>query len=982
MKGFDKQAAVVFCRYKVALSHPTDPSKDRSQPQDERTILPAGDMDRTIPGNSESDRTIPGGQQQDSPGGGIGEGIFPRVEARLDRIADCKIEKRLGSGGFGDVWLAVQESDLLKRRVAIKLLKRGMDSEAVLERFDLERKVLNTLNHPNIARLFGGGVTEDGRSYFIMEFVEGLTLEAWCERQTLGVPERLSLLRQIASALAHAHEKGIVHRDIKPANVLVGVDGVPKLLDFGIAKIVNPDVNANDRSHQTLPGEIGPLTPVYASPEQLRGEPLAASTDVYSFGVMMYEILSGRPPFDFTNLPFDEVRRQVCETMPLRPSDKGTMTVVKGDGKTTTGGSTGSATDRLRKGLRGDLDNIVLMAMRKETARRYASMPALIADIDAFLEGRPVSARPNSAGYRATKWLGRNRIRVMLATASVVAVAGSIAWWVYAKQAAEAQAAADQAAAIQKTAESEAAKKVIGLGSNVADYAAEAKAAEQVLVDAEASARQQLKADPTDAQATLRLVRALYKRAGLMERSRNVRDGLPLTSELVELARSLESKSKSDADRRTLMLALRARGDMFLAANELPQARQVLAESLALAAADAAKKPDEVDMLRDHGTSLARMRNVLVQERDFAGAIAIDDQLKQVRGSVFRRGAKNDKDGSLKARFERDWMLAHFFRTSDLFDLGRFDDAEAELATYLDISRQRVEAKPDEWERQFDVAYGLAATCGIASERLTLPEWETAADQWIEASRAAVDISQSESVALRIWVDANLSKAHLQNHQKKFSNALELVRSTVKSAERMRAAASTKGKGEAIAPEQRMMVWAEEMRSLRGLDRLPEAREIVKQVTALAAQPMESVEWNTAVAWAMVQAAAVAEAPADAERFARLAIKSAEATKEPVLEGEARESLVAVLLKAKKTDAAEAERAKAIAVLATRPTPRSQEITNRLAKPAAPKAATPASPPASGKPVAPPPSTQAKPPAQSTAGGASAPPSAPTPPRG
>lgn len=155
----------------------------------------------------------------------------------MERIGDCKIEKRLGVGGFGEVWLATQESDLLKRRVAIKLLKRGMDSDSVLARFDLERKVLSTLNHPNISRLLGAGITEDGRSYFIMEFVDGLTLDLWCKRQSLTVTERLTIFAKVCSAVAHAHSLGIVHRDLKPANIIVGPDGVPKLLDFGIAKL-------------------------------------------------------------------------------------------------------------------------------------------------------------------------------------------------------------------------------------------------------------------------------------------------------------------------------------------------------------------------------------------------------------------------------------------------------------------------------------------------------------------------------------------------------------------------------------------------------------------------------------------------------------------------------------------------------------------------------------------------------------------------
>ena len=460
-------------------SDTTPPGNDRIPADMDATILPGAsgasnskppskvpaDMDATLlPGVSgpDSDATILPGARGAPIGAGQQVAPDQSFAPRLERIGDCKVEKRLGVGGFGEVWLATQESDLLKRRVAIKLLKGGMDSATVLERFELERKVLSTLNHPNISRLFGGGVTEDGRSYFIMEFVEGLPLDLWCKRQNLTVTERLAIFRQVCSGVAHAHSVGIVHRDLKPANVMVTADGVPKLLDFGIAKIINKDVQEQDRV-QDMPGEVGPLTPMYASPEQWRGEPLSASTDIYSLGVILFETLTEQLPFDFSNLSIDQIRKMVCETSPALPSEVSFRT-TSSIGQTQTGiVATGTATvpegskSRLRKKLRGDLDNIVLMAMRTEPGRRYASVDALIADLDAYAASMPVSARPTSAGYRAQKWMGRNKKKVFLTTAATAALVFGIGWFVYA-QIAKADAAL-KAQIAQKELEAETKKK-------------------------------------------------------------------------------------------------------------------------------------------------------------------------------------------------------------------------------------------------------------------------------------------------------------------------------------------------------------------------------------------------------------------------------------------------------------------------------------------------------------------------------------------
>ncbi len=298
------------------------------------------------------------------------------------RLGAYRIEREIGRGGMGAVYEASRADNEFNKRAAIKLVKRGMDTDFILRRFRKERQILAALDHPHIAGLLDGGTTEDGLPYFVMEFIEGQPLYSYCDTQQLNINERLKLFRSICDAVHYAHQKQVVHRDIKPSNVLVTSDGVPKLLDFGIAKLLNPEL-AGDITHDPTATAMRLMTPEYASPEQVQGAPTTPSTDVYSLGVLLYELLTGHRPYRLVNRAPHEIARVICEEAPAPPSiiitraDRSSARLSTGDDEATTLRKVYSARrstlESLRRQLSGDLDNIVMQALRKEPEWRYQS---------------------------------------------------------------------------------------------------------------------------------------------------------------------------------------------------------------------------------------------------------------------------------------------------------------------------------------------------------------------------------------------------------------------------------------------------------------------------------------------------------------------------------------------------------------------------------------------------------------------------------
>src|SRR5689334_22509961 len=317
------------------------------------------------------------------------------------RLGAYETVREIGRGGMGAVYEAIRVDREFKKRVAIKLVKRGMDTDFVLRRFRKERQILAALDHPNIARLLDGGTTDDGLPYFVMEFIEGQPLYLYCDERQLSINERLKLFRSICDALQYAHHKQVVHRDIKPSNVLVTCDGIPKLLDFGIAKLLNPDL-AGDITHDPTATAMRLITPEYASPEQVQGAPITPSTDVYSLGVLLYELLTGHRPYRLFNRAPHEIARVICEEAPAplsiiitRPHDL----LERGNEETTLEHvyrNRGATIEVLRRDLAGLLEDIVSRALRKEPEWRYPTALQLAEDITSFLEGRPLSNLPDA----------------------------------------------------------------------------------------------------------------------------------------------------------------------------------------------------------------------------------------------------------------------------------------------------------------------------------------------------------------------------------------------------------------------------------------------------------------------------------------------------------------------------------------------------------------------------------------------------------
>ncbi len=360
-------------------------------------------------------------------------------ETVKDKIGNYQIIKKIGEGGMGAVYLA-ERADL-KQKVALKIIRHGADSDIILRRFRREQEILAALEHPNIARLLDVGMSADGVPFLAMEYVEGEDLTTFSNGKNLTVAGKLNLFRKVCEAVAYAHSRLIVHRDLKPSNIIVNQKGEPKLLDFGISKLLDEaESESNEKGTVT---SFGMLTPNYASPEQFRGETVSTATDVYSLGVILYELLTDRLPYDVNSRRLDEAAKIVCETNPPRPSEAvnsyelSVISQQSADNRLTdenkgqTNENQAKTNPKSKIGnpklLRGDLDNVILKALRKEPERRYSSVEKFSDDLRRHLEGLPVSARPDTFSYRAEKFIQRNRAAVFAGLIILLTLVGGIA---------------------------------------------------------------------------------------------------------------------------------------------------------------------------------------------------------------------------------------------------------------------------------------------------------------------------------------------------------------------------------------------------------------------------------------------------------------------------------------------------------------------------------------------------------------------------
>ncbi|MCC7387446.1 MAG: serine/threonine protein kinase [Phycisphaerales bacterium] len=466
------------------------------------------------------------------------------------RVGPYRIQSLIGAGGMGSVYSAARADGQFDQLVAIKVVKKGLDTAEVVERFRRERQLLAGLNHPNIATLLDGGVTDDGRPYLVMEHVTGEPIDRYSEQHHLPIDARLRLFCKVCGAVHFAHQNLVVHRDLKPGNILVTAEGEPKLLDFGIAKLLHPE--AAERPEQTI-AERRVLTPGFASPEQVMGHPVSTASDVYSLGVVLYHILTGMSPYQFRSHTHEEVRRLVCETAPINP----TIAARHSDAL---------PPDTARR-LRGDLENIVLMAMRKEPQRRYASVDQLAADIQRHLTGHPVIARPDTFGYRASKFLRRNAPAVTAAALVLLAIlagAGGVAW-----QAHLARVQKDRAVLAKTQAERtkeflrsvfESANAFSGPGHDVT--------VREVLADAAARAEEELAEEPAVLADALGTIGAAFASLGAFD------DADPLLERALAVARTLPPESANLVTRLNDLATLRYN------TQDLEQAERLTREAL------------------------------------------------------------------------------------------------------------------------------------------------------------------------------------------------------------------------------------------------------------------------------------------------------------------------------------------------------------------------------------------------------------------
>src|SRR5215472_4752626 len=337
------------------------------------------------------------------------------------RVGPYEILEELALGGMGAVYRAVRADGEYKQQVALKIVRADFGADSTAKRFRNERQILASLDHHNIAKILDGGTTADGLPYFVMEFIDGLPITDYCDRHKLTIDARLTIFRTVCSAVHHAHQHLVIHRDLKPNNILVLEDGSPKLLDFGIAKVLNPE--PSNQNWLTTQTGLRCMTPAYASPEQARGKSVSRETDVYSLGVVLYELLTGHRPYRLTQHSPAEIERAICEQEPETPS----TAVSRVETDTSSSGVPVTKTpvlvsetregqpDKLRRRLRGDLDNIVLKALQKEPERRYGSVEDFSQDIQRHLQHLPIQARPSTFTYRTSKFIQRHKIEVSAA---------------------------------------------------------------------------------------------------------------------------------------------------------------------------------------------------------------------------------------------------------------------------------------------------------------------------------------------------------------------------------------------------------------------------------------------------------------------------------------------------------------------------------------------------------------------------------------
>jgi len=619
------------------------------------------------------------------------------------RIGQYEIQETIAEGGMGTVYRAVRASDF-EKQVALKVVKRGMDTNFILRRFRYERQILAHFDHPNIARLLDGGAAGDGRPYLVMEYIEGRPITAYADEHRLTVSERLQLFRTVCSAVQYAHQNLVVHRDLKAGNILVTADGTPKLLDFGIAKLIESDADRTAAS-------VRLMTPECASPEQVLGEPITTATDIYALGVLLYELLTGSRPYQFTARTPEQIRHLVCETDPKKPS----------------------AVRRLAE----DLDHIVLRAMHKDPARRYLSAEQLSEDLRRFLVGLPVSARSDTAWYRVTKFVGRNAKASAAAAAlalSLVAGMGATSW--------EAHVARAERARAERNLNDvrELANSLLGDVHDAIRTLPGSTAARKLLVDRALKYLDRLALEAGSNDSVRRELAVGYVRLGEVQgqtgRSNLGKSAAAIQSfrKAIRLLEGVQAHGRlSPADQRTLAGAYEDMGYAQWDSGDPSGSGESDRKALALRQALAARVPP-LELTKELSLSYHALGLHRALAGDYAAALENYEKFLEARERITRA----DPDS---ASNQRNLSLAHKRVGAVLIQTGHLSDALAHYQTAEAIDEKRVAADPNNAEARLDLTFAYSDIGFILRRQ---GQWRVALGQYQKAEAVRTQLAAAD----------------------------------------------------------------------------------------------------------------------------------------------------------------------------------------------------------------------------------------------
>ena len=667
-----------------------------------------------------------------------------------------QVLREIGRGGMGRVFLAERADHEFHRRVAIKLIKRGMDSDAIIRHFRNEREILASLDHPNIARLLDGGTSRDGLPYFVMDYIDGQPIDSFCDQHGYSISERLQLFRKVCGAVSYAHQHLVIHRDIKPSNILVTSEGDPKLLDFGIARLLRTDEGSG--SSATLTG-LPLMTPEFASPEQILGLPASTLTDVYSLGIVLYKLLTGTSPYTFQSAL--DAAKTISQAEPKKPSTA--VAEVHALDATRNAGSAATISEgsmeRARKRLKGDLDNIVLMAIRKEPQRRYQSVEQLSEDIRRHLESLPVSARHDSLGYRLAKFSRRHRAAVTAGLlAALMLVAGIVTTSLEARRARQQEQLAkdEQARAERRFNEVRQLARTVLFDYHdaIKNLPGSTPVRERLVRDA----LKYLDGLATEAASDRSLLREL---ASAYERVSDVQGGT-LEANLGNTAEAIKSGEKALKIRAALLasdphdLGVQQElassylklGTLLWETGDLPKAADYLRQAVKLREGLIKSKPADTALQRDLAAGYDRLGMLLLEEGNPSAALTNHRQSLQLYTSVpaleqtqenMRRALSvayehigsdllelNDLPGalqnnshalSIRAALTRDFPLnsehqrtlqvSYYNQGEILARMGRTREALANYRLEVAIADKLLRTDPSNEQSRGDLAYGL-----------------------------------------------------------------------------------------------------------------------------------------------------------------------------------------------------------------------------------------------------------------------------------